>query len=180
MQPQPVYYPYQGYRQPSPTQGTGQSAGVPSYQYQSADANAAASSQAGQSATGTQGEQAPGVGGAGQRTSAVPAYGPLVDIVETRQAVEIVVDTPGFDEEDIQIDADEQSLHLVAERETDYDDEETIALHVERPPRIERTVGIPVRVELDDAAATYRDGVCRITLPKTETEERSQTRIGFH
>lgn len=185
MQPQPIYYPYQGYPQGSPTPGTAQFAGVPAYQYQSTDPDAAASSQGGPGAGGAQGvQQGMGAAGpassAGQQTSAVPTYGPLVDIVETREAVEIFVDTPGFDEDDIQIDADEQSLHLVAEREADFDDDEAVPIHVERPPRIERTVGIPVRVELDDAAATYEDGVCRVTLPKTETTERAQTRIGFH
>jgi len=183
MQPQPVYYPYQGYPQYGPAQGASQNAGVPSSQYQSAEAGSIGV-QSGPARGAQGGQQAMGAGGAtsatGQPTSAVPTHGPLVDIVETREAVEIFVDTPGFDEDDIRIDADEQSLHVVAEREVDYDDDEAVPIHVERPPRIERTVGIPVRVELDDATATYEDGVCRVTLPKTETAERSQTRIGFH
>jgi HSP20 family protein len=86
---------------------------------------------------------------------------------------------PGFDEDDIQLDADAQTLRVLAEREIDQP-EEAVMLQRERPPRFERTVQIPVRVDVDDAEASYDAGVCHISLPKSEAAERTHTRIGFH
>lgn len=128
------------------------------------------------SATG--GVQAGPAEQARQQASPV-SYVPLVDVYEHPSAIEVVVDLPGFEEDDIQLNADTQTLHVSAERPADTD-EERVAVQRERPTHIERAVTIPVHVELEEASAVYEAGVCRVTLPKSDSDVGTQTKIGFH
>jgi HSP20 family protein len=115
----------------------------------------------------------------GGQAAPVQRASPLIDVVENTTAIEIVVDLPGFDEDDIQLNADGQTLHVSAERTPDEDDDR-VAIQLERPTHVERSIPIPIRVELDEASAVYDDGVCRVTLPKSEGETGTGTKIGFH
>lgn len=174
MQP---YYPYQYPQWPAQSAGAvgvatqGQSQGQPAQAASAPWPSAAQQYPAGQQ-TGT-GEQAQSA------TGQLPVGAPQIDIVEHPSTVEVFVDIPGFDEDDIQLDADPQTLRVIAERELTYP-EESIPIQRERPARVERTVQIPVRVVVEEAEATYEAGVCRITLPKHDAAEGTHTRIGFH
>ncbi|QLG61416.1 Hsp20/alpha crystallin family protein [Halorarum salinum] len=107
---------------------------------------------------------------------------PLVDVVETGGEVHVVVDLPGFDEEEITIQADDDTLFIAAERPAAAGEtggaggEEFDVVRAERPRRLERTVRLPPNGDVDAATATYEDGVCTVTVPKAETTRR---RIGF-
>jgi len=102
---------------------------------------------------------------------------PPVDIVETPDEIRILVELPGFTEEDIVLEGVDQRVQIFAERESDHDDETKLHLK-ERLPRAERVVELPMPVDIEDADASFENGVCRITVPKLE-EVRGH-RIGFH
>jgi len=194
MQPQQPYYGYQQWPHGVPiaaayTQWEGQSGGpaptgspVESAQAPGPSVNPTVPT-GGQSG-GTQQSQYAPVGSQstaqGSATGTVPTAGPLIDVVEHPRSVEVFIDIPGFDEDDIQLDADAQTLRILAEREGEEQSDEAVTLQRERPPRLERTVQVPVRVDVEDAEATYEAGVCHVSLPKSEAAERTHTRIGFH
>lgn len=139
---------------------------------------------AAQPSAATPGEQfgTAGAAGTAEQTGTAPrasTTGPFVDVVEHPRSLEVYIDIPGFDEDDIQLDADAQTLRIVAERAVDHPDEAVVLQH-ERPPRFERTIQIPVHVEIEDAEASYEAGVCHVSLPKSDAAERTHTRIGFH
>ncbi|QLG27851.1 Hsp20/alpha crystallin family protein [Halorarum halophilum] len=119
------------------------------------------------------GPQPAPVGGGG---SPAPVAQPLVDILETPDEVVILADVPGFEEEEITIQADESSLSLVAHRSNDADEEYRV-VHSERPTRLERVVQLPPNGDIDGASATHDNGVCTVTIPKDGTDRRE---IGFH
>jgi HSP20 family protein len=104
------------------------------------------------------------------------AMAPHVDLIETADEFVLLVDAPGFDEDDIDIYADDYSVIVSAQRSLDLDRGER-AIRTERPSRLERTIKLPVVVDIGDASASYDNGVCRITVEKTE-EDRGR-RIGF-
>lgn len=105
-----------------------------------------------------------------------PVPQPLVDILEAPEEVLVIADVPGFEEEDITIQADESSLSLVAERSEDVDGEYQV-IQSERPTRLERVVPLPPNGDIDGASATHDNGVCTVTIPKAGTDRRE---IGFH
>ena len=102
---------------------------------------------------------------------------PPVDIVETPDEIVILVELPGYTEEDIVLEGMNQRVQILAEREFDPDEETKLHLR-ERMSRAERVVQLPMPVNIENADATFENGVCRIEVPKLE-EVRGH-RIGFH
>lgn len=99
---------------------------------------------------------------------------PSVDVVDTPDEVVLFVDLPGFDEENIQIQADGQNLTVTAERHGDEDEREGRTFAVERPRKVQRTIRLPTRANVNEANATYENGVCTITLPKMEEDRQHE------
>ena len=117
----------------------------------------------------------------GMQTSMEPASEgeiwavPSVDVFESADAIELLVDVPGARADDIDLRANEESLLLVAEREASSDDD-LRPLQRERPTALERTIPLPARANVEGCEASVEDGVCEITLPKREDDQ--QRRIG--
>lgn len=97
---------------------------------------------------------------------------PAVDVFDSAEEIVVVVDLPGYDPETIDLQAADQSLLVTAERALDEADVGARAVRRERTQHIERVVAIPAEVDLDAAVATCEDGVCRVTLPKSENARR--------
>lgn len=127
------------------------------------------------------GPQVGGQGSMGQpmvQTTQPQAREPAVDVLETPDELLVLVDLAGFDQDDIQLDVDNDVLRIAASRTLAIDEEETL-LAQERLTRFERYLQLPVEANIEDASATHEDGVCRITLPKSEQARGSHHRIGF-
>lgn len=118
------------------------------------------------------------VGGGGEAATAQQPQTmvPHVDLLETDDEFVLLVDAPGFEKDDIDIYADDDSVIITAQRSLDLEQGER-AVRTERPARLERTIRLPVVVDIDDASASYDNGVCRITVEKTEADRGR--RIGF-
>jgi HSP20 family protein len=101
---------------------------------------------------------------------------PSIDIVDTPDELVLFVDLPGYEEENIKIQADGQNLTVSAERRDEEQEEGQKYAH-ERPQKLQRTVPLPTRANVNEADASYENGVCKITLPKME--EDIQHEIAF-
>lgn len=106
-----------------------------------------------------------------------PATSPYVDLYESPETFTVFADLPGCREEDITIQKVNNNIRIIGDRPFEIEGEAQ-PLQDERAPRIERTIDIPSEVDVEEAEATFENGVCKITLPKTE-ESRPKT-IGFH
>lgn len=84
---------------------------------------------------------------------------PLVDVFDTDGSVQVVAEMPGIEKEDVQLDLDEKSLEIKAERG-------------ER--RYNEVVELPADVDIDSTKATYKNGVLEIVLKKTEKKGRKK------
>lgn len=103
------------------------------------------------------------------------------DMLESDDEFLVLINVPGCDEEDIDLRFVKGSLKVRAERGEEHEGYRLVSEG--RPKRIAETVPIPAEVEVDDAEATYEDGVLRVRLPKApgakEIEEEDST-DGYH
>lgn len=102
---------------------------------------------------------------------------PHIDLFEESDEFIVLVNLPGYDADEIELEASNDSLRVVAQRDEDVEDE-AYPLQRERLNRAERLIQLPGPVSIENADATCVDGVCRITLPKTDESQRH--RIGVH
>lgn len=121
---------------------------------------------------GTQEEQATQA-----TTEYAPPAVPLVDIVDSPDELVVLVDTPGFEKEELEIHADGNALYISGDRQdrpaADPDKGEQ-SLRNERPLRLERSITLPMQIDPENVIAKHENGVCRITVPKDEQEKRHE------
>ncbi len=90
------------------------------------------------------------------------------DVRDTEDAFLIEAELPGFAKEDIQVDVEKDTLTIRAERKRNSEekDKEGNLIHSERYYGVfERSFRFEA-VDSDAIAASYTDGVLRLTLPK--------------
>ncbi|MCL6578965.1 MAG: Hsp20 family protein [Candidatus Bathyarchaeota archaeon] len=80
---------------------------------------------------------------------------PLYDILDRGDCIEVVIEVPGVDERELQIDVREDSLTL----KTGEDSERKYALEVK----------LPVRIIKEELKRTFRNGVLILTLKKQKS-----------
>jgi len=93
---------------------------------------------------------------------------PLVDISETTEEILVRTDLPGFERDDIRIQASDGHLDIAAERPSPFEDSETV-IQRERSTSIERSIPLPHGAVIEGADASYDQGVLEITLAKDDT-----------
>ena len=101
-----------------------------------------------------------------------------LDLSETDDALEVVLDVPGVKESDIKISLSDNRLSVKGERKSETEKKEKNFHRIERSyGAFERTVTLPCEVEADKVAAKLKDGVLTITLPKAAAGQESSRAI---
>jgi HSP20 family protein len=96
-------------------------------------------------------------------------WAPAIDVVETRETIEIRGELPGLSREDIDIQVANGILTIKGEKKEIREEKEKRYHHREmRYGTFVRSVALPVDVKAEDAKALFKDGVLTITLPKEE------------
>jgi HSP20 family molecular chaperone IbpA len=101
-----------------------------------------------------------------EAVSEAPTIAPLTDIVETKDALVMMLDMPGADPESLNVALDRQELRVSA-RATSSVPEGYTLMHAEyRDGNYERVFSISERIDDERIEAVFKDGVLRLTLPK--------------
>ena len=103
---------------------------------------------------------------------------PRVDISETDKEVLLDVEIPGIDKKDIKIEVKDNVLYIYGERKQEKKTEESESWKVERHyGKFERSFGLPETVHADKVTAHYKDGILKLTLPKTEKAKPKEIKV---
>ncbi|MDY6955137.1 MAG: Hsp20/alpha crystallin family protein [Thermodesulfobacteriota bacterium] len=96
-------------------------------------------------------------------------FTPAFDISETENELIVTAEIPGMDKEDIDIHLSEGVLTIKGEKRHEKEDKKEDYHCIERSyGSFTRSIGLPFDVETDKVDATYKDGVLKLTLPKSE------------
>jgi len=95
---------------------------------------------------------------------------PLVEIFEKQDHLVIRAEVAGVQREDMDVRIEKGVLTLHGERKQDTEFKEAKAHRMERVyGAFTRSFSLPTTVNVAKVAATYKDGVLEVTVPKTET-----------
>jgi len=99
---------------------------------------------------------------------------PELDVAETDKTVEVRMDAPGLKAEEFDIRVNHNMLTISGERKEEKEEKSKTFHRVERRyGSFSRSVWLPCDVSGDEAVAEYKDGVLKVTVPKT-AEAKSQ------
>lgn len=102
------------------------------------------------------------------------------DIKETNQEYILEVEIPGFSKENINVECQDGLLTISAINTQDTDDNTANYVRQERQfGKISRSYRID-GINEDQILAEYRDGILRLTLPKSNETNEKRKRIAIH
>ena len=105
-------------------------------------------------------------------------WAPTVDIVENNGNIEVKVELPGMNKDDIKVTIKNNMLQLSGERRQEEKTEEKTFHRIERYfGKFSRTIQLPADIDADKIKAQYKDGVLNITLPKPKSMKPKEIEV---
>ena len=103
---------------------------------------------------------------------------PAVDIYETENDLVVKADLPDVDLKDIDVRVENQTLTIAGERKFEKEENGKGYHRLERSyGRFTRSFAVPNTFDTDKIAASFRDGVLSVSLPKKEAAKPRQVKI---
>lgn len=116
--------------------------------------------------------------GASQLPLLLAARGPVVDIDETDDDVLVSAEMPGLERDDFNVEVSGERLLIRGEKKQTSERQERGFTYTERRyGAFARAIPLPCEIDPDRVTARYKDGVLRITLPKTEQAKSGRVTI---
>lgn len=102
---------------------------------------------------------------------------PPINVFQQGDGILAIIELPGVDKKDLQIQAKENTLRISGKKAVDYPD----GVSVHRRERVfgefDRTLSLPVRLDPDGIKAEYRDGILALFLPRAERDKPRTIRV---
>jgi len=106
------------------------------------------------------------------------AFSPALDVEETDNEFTLHVEIPGVKPDEVDVSIEENVLTIAGQREFYSDKDLEGFRRVERRfGRFHRAVRLPDRVDPDQVAAAYKDGLLTITVPKAESAKPRRIQV---
>jgi HSP20 family protein len=120
----------------------------------------------------------PSFAGSEPATTVAAILTPRMDVSETDDAVQLAVELPGLDEDDVEVTLDGDVLTIRGEKVTERDEDERDYHIIERTEgTFLRTLRLPFEADPEQVQAAFQDGVLTIAIPKPKEAQQKSRRI---
>jgi HSP20 family protein len=101
---------------------------------------------------------------------------PSINVSETDSEIEITAEMPGVEEKEIDVSLTDDIVTIKAEKKSETEKSEKDYRLMERSYGMyERSLRLPCEVKVDKVQAAFKNGVLKITMPKSsETKAKTQ------
>lgn len=103
---------------------------------------------------------------------------PAMDVVDSDDEVRVTAELPGLEKDDFHVEVVGDRLIIRGEKKTDCEKKEGDFHYSECSyGSFSRSVQLPAEVDVDKAAAHYKNGRLTLTLPKTEAAKNRRIKV---
>ncbi len=103
---------------------------------------------------------------------------PAVDVTQNDKAYEIAAELPGLDEKNIEVNVANGGLTIKGEKKEQKEEKQKgYYLAERRYGSFERYFGLPDGVDAEKIEASFKNGVLKVTLPKTAEAQKPAKKI---
>ena len=100
-----------------------------------------------------------------------------MNLLDRGENLEFVAELPGVEEKDMNLTIHDDTLTLSAKRTVSRDKENRIYLAERDNYDVQRSIGLPSKVDVNKAKANFKNGVLRVVLPKSPESQPKQIAI---
>jgi HSP20 family protein len=113
-----------------------------------------------------------------RRAEEVREWLPSLDVSETKNDLVVKAELPGMDPKDINISLSNGLLTITGEKKQEKEEKDENYHLIERSyGSFTRSVRLPREVQSDKITASFKNGVLRVTLPKSEEAKKKEIKI---
>ncbi|TVQ99961.1 MAG: Hsp20/alpha crystallin family protein [Desulfovibrionales bacterium] len=103
---------------------------------------------------------------------------PAVDVSESEEAVIVNAELPGMAPEDVELHVENNYLILKGEKKAEREEKKENAVHKECSyGSFSRSIPLPAEIQADKVSAKFKNGVLKVTLPKSEKAQAKRISI---
>jgi HSP20 family protein len=98
-----------------------------------------------------------------------------IDVAESDGGLTVRAEVPGFTAKELEVSVEPRRLTITGKRETKEERKDKKTIYTERcSNQVLRMVNLPEAVDADKAAATLKDGILELSLPKAPPAKKLQ------
>jgi len=117
-------------------------------------------------------------GGLRKRTEEGGEWFPSLDVAETKNELVVKAEVPGMDPKNIDISISDGVLTIKGEKKEEKEEKEADYHLVERSyGAFTRSIRLPAEAQSGKINASYKNGVLKLTLPKSEEAKKKEIKI---
>ncbi len=103
---------------------------------------------------------------------------PPINIFQQGEDFVALVELPGVSKDAVEIQAKDRSIRLSGKRTTTFQDTASVHRRERVSGVFDRTITLPVQIDVDRLGAEYKDGVLALFIPRAESDKPRAIKIG--
>jgi HSP20 family protein len=112
----------------------------------------------------------------GRGTATIGSF-PPINIFQKGEDLVAVIELPGLDKNDLEIEAKENTIRIRGKKTIAYGEQASVHRRERISGVFDRTLTVPIRIEPDRIKAEYRDGLLALFIPRAEADKPRSIRI---
>jgi HSP20 family protein len=96
---------------------------------------------------------------------------PPINVFQQGDDILAIIELPGIDKSDLQIQAKENTIRISGRKSVDYPEGVSVHRRERDSGEFDRTLSLPVQLDPDRIKAEYRDGILALFLPRAERDK---------
>jgi len=112
----------------------------------------------------------------GPSTSGAGSY-PPINIFQQNDDFVAVIELPGVDKNDLQIEAKEGAVRIIGKKTPNYDTKASVHRRERLFGVFDRTLSLPIEIDAEAIRAEYRDGLLALFIPRAASEKPRSIKI---
>ena len=112
----------------------------------------------------------------GSSTAGIGAF-PPINIFQQGDDFVAIVELPGVNKVDLQIEAKESTIRISGKKVIDYEASASVHRRERISGSFDRTLSVPIEIDPEAIKADYRDGVLTLTIPRAQSQKPRSIKI---
>jgi HSP20 family protein len=102
---------------------------------------------------------------------------PPINVFQKGDDIVAVIELPGVDKKDLQIEARENTIRIAGRKTIEYRDGTSIHRRERIAGTFDRSFSLPIEIDAEKISAEYRDGVLALLIPRAESQKPRTIKI---